>query len=53
MERLILATAGAADLIQLMDKVRRMRRRNLATGGVANLMRLRIGDLTSFGRWLA
>jgi hypothetical protein len=44
MERLILATAGAADLIQPMDKVRQRRRRNLATRGVANLIQLMTGQ---------
>ena len=43
MERLILATTGAADLIQPMDKVRQTKRRNLATWRVANLIRLTNG----------
>jgi hypothetical protein len=44
MESLILATAGAADLIQPMDKVRQRRRRNLATRGVAKLIQLTMGQ---------
>jgi hypothetical protein len=48
MERLILATAGAADLIQPMDKVSQRKRRNLATGGVANLIQLTTGRVNQW-----
>jgi hypothetical protein len=48
MERLNLATAGAADLIQPMDKLRQRKRRNLATGGVANLIHFMSGNLVPF-----
>jgi hypothetical protein len=44
MERLILATARAADSIQPMDKVRQRRRRNLAIRGVAKLIQLTMGQ---------
>ena len=49
MSRRNLATAGAADLIQPMDKIRQTKRRNLDTGDVANLIQLTTDELTSFG----